>query len=114
VGVFGFGIGGASGSVTVGNGRSRELRGGRCGPEGGGMAPRSAIREAVGGDTECGRDELEKPRHPRPFIITQGSQFLPALSSLIIALDAPTASFVRGSTRRSKPNILGQSGKPNT
>ena len=72
-------IGGASGAVIVGKGRSREERGASS-PEGEGR--RVGDQEAIGGDTECGVVVEAAP--PTPFIIAKAQVLL---EILIIALD---------------------------
>src|ERR1700730_11558357 len=76
-------IGGASGSVTVGNGRSRERRGEMWSRGGDGAA--FGDQKAVGGNTEGGMVVEAAP--PAPLIITK-AEFL--LQLLIIALDPPS------------------------
>src|SRR5712671_5746515 len=76
-------IGGASGSVTVGNGRSRERRGEMWSRGGDGAS--FGDQKAVGGNTEGGMVVEAAP--PAPFIITK-PEFL--LQLLIIALDPPS------------------------
>ena len=61
-------IGGASASVTVGNGRSRERRREKW-SRGGKGAP-LGDQEAVGGDAECG--VMVEAAPPTPFIIHRG------------------------------------------
>src|SRR5580693_9612435 len=60
-------IGGASGSVTVGNGRSRERRGEMWSR--GGDGAWFGDQKAVGGNTESGMVVEAAP--PAPFIITK-------------------------------------------
>src|ERR1700726_2041406 len=74
------------------------------GPEGG-RAPRSAIKEAVGGDAEC--EVMVEAAPPAPFIVTK-AQFL--LELLIIALDPPPQLCQIDQTI--ERGIFGQGGKP--
>src|SRR3981189_2835758 len=76
-------IGGASGSVTLGNGRSREGRGEKGAWGGDGAA--FGDQKAIGGNTEGGM--MVEPAPPAPLIITK-PEFL--LQLLIIALDTPS------------------------
>src|SRR5580700_11314205 len=76
-------IGGASGSVTVGNGRSRERRGEMWSRGGDGAS--FGDQKAVGGNTESGMVVEAAP--PAPFIITKPELLL---QLLIIALDPPS------------------------
>src|SRR6202045_5035757 len=96
-------IGGASGSVTVGNGRSRERRGEMWSRGGDGAS--FGDQKAVGGNTESGMVVEAAP--PAPFIITK-PEFL--LQLLIIALDPPSQLCEINQTFEG--DILWQSGKP--
>ena len=96
-------IGGASGSVTVGNGRSRERRGEMWSRGGDGAS--FGDQKAVGGNTESGMVVEAAP--PAPFIITK-PEFL--LQLLIIALDPP--SQLCDINQTFEGDILWQSGKP--
>src|SRR5580698_2198735 len=73
-------IGGASGSVTVGNGRSRERRGEMWSRGGDGAS--FGDQKAVGGNTESGMVVEAAP--PAPFIITK-PEFLLHEASLPVA-----------------------------
>ena len=68
-------IGGASGSITLGNGKSREL----CGKTWccGGKGASFGNQKAVGGDTECGM--VVKAAPPAPFIIAEAEFLLQLL-----------------------------------
>src|ERR1700731_4161645 len=96
-------IGGASGSVTVGNGRSRERRGEMWSRGGDGAS--FGDQKAVGGNTEGGMVVEAAP--PAPFIITK-PEFL--LQLLIIAFDPPSQLCQIDQTIEG--GIFGQSGKP--
>src|ERR1700731_1317521 len=96
-------IGGASGAVTVGNGRSRERRGEMWSRGGDGAS--FGDQKAVGGNTESGMVVEAAP--PAPFIIPK-PEFL--LQLLIIALDPP--SQLCDINQTFEGDILWQSGKP--
>src|SRR3984893_3575719 len=96
-------IGGASGSVTFGNGRSRELRGEMWSRGGDGAS--FGDQKAVGGNTKGGMVVEAAP--PAPFIIAK-AQFLLAL--LIIALDPP--SQLGQIDQTIEGGIFGQGRKP--
>src|ERR1700726_850318 len=96
-------IGGASGSVTVGNGRSRERRGEMWSRGGDGAS--FGDQKAVGGNTEGGMVVEAAP--PAPFIITKPELLL---QLLIIALDPP--SQLCDINQTFEGDILWQSGKP--
>src|ERR1700730_10394493 len=96
-------IGGAPGSVTVGNGRSREWRGETWSRGGDGAS--FGDQEAISGDAECG--VMVEAAPPAPFIITK-AEFLFEL--LIIALDPPPQLCQVDQTIEG--GIFGQGGKP--
>src|SRR5580700_7630817 len=96
-------IGGASGSVTVGTGRSGGRRGERRSGGGGGAS--FGDQKAVGSNTEGGMVVEAAP--PAPFIITKPELLL---QLLIIALDPP--SQLCDINQTFEGDILWQSGKP--
>src|ERR1700758_5372925 len=96
-------IGGAPGSVTVGNGRSREWRGETWSRGGGGAS--FGDQEAIGGDAQCG--VMVEAAPPAPFIIAE-AEFL--LELLIIALDPPSQLCQIAQTIEG--GLFGQGGKP--
>src|ERR1700758_1405467 len=96
-------IGGASGSVTIGNGRSREWRGETWSRGGDGAS--FGDQEAIGGDAQCG--VMVEAAPPAPFIIAE-AEFL--LELLIIALDPPSQLCQIAQTIEG--GLFGQGGKP--
>ena len=96
-------MGGASGSITLGNGKSRERRGESwCR---GGKGASFGDQKAVCGNTEGGMVVEASP--PAPFIVAE-TEFL--LQLLVVALDPP--SQLGDIDQTLKADLLGQCGKP--